>query len=92
MLKHKLNLGLVINFPQDLIAKELGALVINLSHNNRNIELMIANKGLNLLMDRLADKKDPLILKVIRNISYWTFKQQQVFLFFLLLFMFFFYM
>jgi hypothetical protein len=43
----------------------------------RNVELMIANKGLNLLMDRLADKRDPILLKIIRNISQWTFNQQQ---------------
>jgi len=69
--------GMAINFPKDLLAKELGALLVNLSHNTRNVELMIANKGLNLLMDRLADKRDPILLKVVRNISLWTFNQQQ---------------
>jgi hypothetical protein len=44
----------VINFPQDYLASELAALMINLSYNARNVEQMIANKGLNLLMDRLA--------------------------------------
>lgn len=71
-------MGLVINFPQDFLAKELAALMVNLSYNPRNAEQMIANKGLNLLMDRLADKRDPLLLKIIRNISQWTFNQQQV--------------
>jgi hypothetical protein len=47
-------MGLVINFPQDYLASELAALMINLSYNTRNVEQMIANKGLNLLMDRLA--------------------------------------
>lgn len=47
-------MGLVINFPQDYLASELAALMINLSYNARNVEQMIANKGLNLLMDRLA--------------------------------------
>ena len=73
-------IGMVINFPQDFLAKELAALMVNLSHNSRNTELMIANKGLNLLMDRFADKRDPLLLKIIRNISQWTFNQQQVML------------
>ena len=45
----------------------------------RNVELMIANKGLNLLMDRFSDKRDPILLKVIRNISLWTFNQLQVY-------------
>ena len=47
-------MGLVINFPQDYLATELAALMVNLSYNARNVEQMIANKGLNLLMDRLA--------------------------------------
>jgi len=29
-------------------------------------------------MDRLADKRDPLLVKIIRNISMWTFNQQEV--------------
>lgn len=29
-------------------------------------------------MDRLADKRDPLLLKIVRNISQWTFNQQEV--------------
>ena len=50
-------MGLVINFPQDLLARELAALMINLSYNSRNVEQMISNKGLNLLIDRVADKR-----------------------------------
>ena len=38
-------IGMVINFPQDLLAKELGALMVNLGWNARNNELFIANKG-----------------------------------------------
>jgi hypothetical protein len=71
-------MGLVINFPQNYLAKELAALVVNISYNPRNAEQMISNKGLNFLMDRLADKRDPLLLKIIRNISQWTFNQQEV--------------
>ena len=36
-------------------------------------------QGLNLLMDRLADKKDPLLVKIVRNLSMWTFNQQEVY-------------
>jgi hypothetical protein len=71
-------MGLVINFPQDFLAKELAALMVNISYNPRNCELMINNKGLNLLMDRLADKHDPLLLKIVRNLTLWTFNQQEV--------------
>jgi hypothetical protein len=72
-------MGMVINFPQDHLPKELAAVVINFSFNSRNVEQMVANKGLNLLMDRLADKRDDVMLvKIIRNISMWTFNQQQV--------------
>ena len=38
----------------------------------------VANRGLNHLIDRLSSHKDPLLLKIIRNISAWTFDQQQV--------------
>lgn len=31
-----------------------------------------------MLMDRLADKRDPLLLKIVRNIAQWTFNQQEV--------------
>ena len=70
-------IGMVIHFPQDHLAKELGALMVNLGLHPRNNEIFIANKGLNLLIDRFVDKKDPLLLKIIRNISQWTFNEQQ---------------
>jgi hypothetical protein len=71
-------MGMVINFPQNLLARELAALMVNLSHNPRNVEIMISNRGLNYLMDRLGTTRDPLLLKIIRNLSQWTFNQQQV--------------
>lgn len=70
-------MGMVINFPQDFLAKELAALMVNLSYNPKNIEQMIANKGLNLLMDRMAEKRDPLLMKIIRNISLWSYHVQE---------------
>mgnify|MGYP000106016267 CR=1 FL=1 len=71
-------MGLVINFPADFLAKELAALRGNLSMFPHCCELMINNRGLNLLMDRLADKHDPLLLKIIRNLTQWTFNLQEV--------------
>lgn len=38
-------MGLVINFPQDYLARELAALMVNISYNPRNCEQMIQNKG-----------------------------------------------
>ena len=72
-------LGMIINFPQEMLPKELAGLAVNLSLNHRNCEAMIANKGLNLLVDRLqsADQKDQLLVKIIRNVSLWTFNVQQ---------------
>ena len=65
-------MGMVVNFPGEQLPKELAGLAVNLSHNPKNCELMIANKGLNLLVDRLTSAvstRDNLLLKVIRNIS-----------------------
>lgn len=78
--------GMIVNFPQKLLAKELAALGVNLSLHPKNAEAMVQNKGLNLLMDRLvsaeedpqrAAPRDPLLLKIIRNISQWTFDLQR---------------
>lgn len=70
-------MNMVINFPHDNIGKELAGLVVNLSYNSKNVESMIENKGLNFLIDRFCDKKDPLLMKIIRNISLWSFNLQQ---------------
>jgi len=72
-------MGMAINFPQPTLTSELAALLVNLSHASPNIESMLANRGLNYLIDRLdANPNDQGLLKVIRNISYWTFRQQQL--------------
>jgi hypothetical protein len=71
-------MGLVLNMPEDRLPAELAALMINLSYYPKNCELMINNRGLNALVDRFNDKRDPLLMKIIRNISLWTFNQQQV--------------
>ncbi|RLN50797.1 hypothetical protein BBJ28_00013868 [Nothophytophthora sp. Chile5] len=68
---------LVINFPQNLVAKELAALAVNLSHNARNAELMCQNRGLEALATRVFRTRDPLLMKVIRNISLWSYTLQE---------------
>ncbi|DAZ95166.1 TPA: hypothetical protein N0F65_012420 [Lagenidium giganteum] len=68
---------LVINFPQNMVAKELAALAVNLSHNARNAELMCQNRGLEALCTRVFRTRDPLLMKVIRNISLWSYTLQE---------------
>lgn len=70
-------MGMAINFPQPTLTPELAALLVNLSHASSNVEAILGNRGLNYLMDRLdANPHDLGLLKVVRNVSYWTFKQQ----------------
>lgn len=46
------------------VLQELAALAINLTWNGRNAELMAQKGGLQRLVDRVAEKKDPLLMKV----------------------------
>lgn len=65
---------LVIKFPPNRkLTRELAALAGNLSLNPRNAELMCANKGLAALVARVERTRDPLLMKVVRNLSLWTF-------------------
>lgn len=48
---------------------ELMALCINLAANKRNAQLICENNGLRVLMKRAFKFKDPLLMKMIRNIS-----------------------
>jgi hypothetical protein len=73
----QLLMGLLINFPQPMLTRDLAGLAINLSWNPKNAELMVANHGLNHLMDRMENARDPLLMKIIRNISSWSFNMQQ---------------
>jgi len=73
-------MSLTVNFPNPILAAELAALLINLSHMPKNVEQMVSNRGLNLLMDRLDNdhaERDQGLLKIIRNVSYYTFLMQQ---------------
>lgn len=60
-----------------MVAKELAALAVNLSHNGRNAELMCQNRGLEALVTRVLRTRDPLLMKVIRNISLWSYTLQE---------------
>ena len=48
---------------------ELLALCINLAANKRNAQLICEHNGLRLLMKRSFKFKDPLLMKMVRNIS-----------------------
>lgn len=52
-------------------------MAVNLSHNARNAELMCQNRGLEALATRVFRMRDPLLMKVIRNISLWTYTLQE---------------
>ena len=60
---------LMLECPGDRIDLELIALCINLAANKRNAQLICEGPGLRLLMRRAFKFKDPLLLKMVRNIS-----------------------
>lgn len=60
---------MMLECPGDRIDLELIALGINLAANKRNAQLMCEGPGLKLLMRRAFKFNDPLLLKMIRNIS-----------------------
>ncbi len=50
---------LIIKFPRPILAKELVALAINMSLNERCAAMFTEQRGLRHLMDRAIDTKDP---------------------------------
>ena len=60
---------MVLENPTDRVEIELISLAINLAANRRNAQLICEGNGLRLLMRRAIKFKDPLLLKMIRNIS-----------------------
>lgn len=69
---------LIIKFPpHKKITRELAALAVNLSLNRHNAEIMSQNRGLQALINRVERTQDPLLMKMIRNLSLWTFSLQE---------------
>ena len=66
---------LIVSWPKRTLAPELGALAVNVSHNSRNCESLCQDGGLKQLIKRAYNKKDPVIMKVVRNISQWTYNK-----------------
>ena len=60
---------MVLENPTDRVEIELISLAINLAANRRNAQLICEGNGLRLLMRRAIKFKDPLLMKMIRNIS-----------------------
>ena len=73
----QLLMGLLINFPQPQLTRDLAGLAINAAWNVRIAEQMVSNQGINYLMDRMDNSRDPLLMKIIRTLSQWTFDMQQ---------------
>ena len=61
--------NMVQNFPEKLVEKTLIALAVNLAGNVRNAEAMAEGENLNCFMSRLFQTKDPLLAKMLRNLS-----------------------
>ncbi len=60
---------MILECPSERVDIELIALCINLAANKRNAQLICEGNGLRLLMRRALKSKDPLLMKMIRNIS-----------------------
>lgn len=60
---------MILECKSERVDIELIALCINLASNKRNAQLICEGNGLRLLMRRALKYKDPLLMKMIRNIS-----------------------
>lgn len=61
--------SLVIKCPEKVVDKELIALAINLSAGPRNVEMMVSSDHLPAILGRLKQTYDPLLMKLVRNMS-----------------------
>eukprot|EP00002_Diphylleia_rotans_P030578 TRINITY_DN6297_c0_g1_i1.p1 TRINITY_DN6297_c0_g1~~TRINITY_DN6297_c0_g1_i1.p1 ORF type:complete len:735 (+),score=171.51 TRINITY_DN6297_c0_g1_i1:274-2478(+) len=64
-----LTLRMIIDWSEQMVFKELIALGINLVMNPEASEYMSSGEGLHLLVKRVLKTKDPLLMKMIRNIA-----------------------
>ena len=60
---------IILQCSDEQVDLEIMALAINLAANKRNAQLICEGNGLRLLMQRAFSYQDPLIIKMIRNIS-----------------------
>ena len=59
----------ILQCGEEQVDLEIMALAINLAANKRNAQLICEGSGLRVLMQRAFSYQDPLIIKMIRNIS-----------------------
>eukprot|EP00698_Gefionella_okellyi_P011299 TRINITY_DN2974_c0_g1_i2.p1 TRINITY_DN2974_c0_g1~~TRINITY_DN2974_c0_g1_i2.p1 ORF type:complete len:376 (-),score=90.09 TRINITY_DN2974_c0_g1_i2:33-1160(-) len=69
-------LQLILQHPGDVVQKELIALTVNLTANQRNAEIM-CEQGLHELMARMKRTRDPLLMKVVRNLAQHEYAAKQ---------------
>lgn len=60
---------MILNSEDEQPKLELIALAINLAVNSKNAQLMVENNRLQGLIKKAFRNQDPLIMKMIRNIS-----------------------
>jgi len=68
---------MMIDFPGNHVGKELAALAINLSLNERNCNFMCQGSNFKKVIERAMKRQDPLLMKFCVNISVWTLKTQE---------------
>ncbi|XP_074655810.1 kinesin-associated protein 3-like isoform X2 [Tubulanus polymorphus] len=66
--------------PDERIDLELIALCINLAANKRNAQIICDGSGLKMLMKRVFKFRDPLLMKMIRNLSQHDGQTKMLFL------------
>lgn len=72
---------LILETPGDqFVGKELLALAVNLAGNQRSAEMMAEGEYLKLLIQRVKKTWDPLIMKLLRNISAHEGKVKDIFM------------
>jgi len=62
-------LQLVVHFPEPRVGKDLVALVVNLATHSRVAEVIVSSGLFPQVMLRILKTRDPLLCKVIRNVS-----------------------
>jgi len=66
----------IFHLPLPSLTDELAALAVNLTLEASNVEQLCAKAGLRRLMDRVIRHRDPLVLKIVRNVSQWSLATQ----------------
>ncbi|KAJ6653859.1 hypothetical protein lerEdw1_008607 [Lerista edwardsae] len=67
--KNDMLMKMLFECPDERVDLELISFCINLAANKRNVQLICEGNGLKMLMKRALKFKDPLLMKMIRNIS-----------------------